>query len=452
MDTKAAVVLAAGQGTRMRSRVPKVLHRVCGKPMVSHVVDAAKGAGVDRTVVVVATDLTAVRDEIADRAEYAVQSPQLGSGHALLQARALLESVDLVVVLSGDVPLTSSQTLRSLMGHHQKSDACITILTTDADGPSDMGRVVRDQNGLVVAIVEHDDADPDTLAGSEVNGGGYCFRSSWLWPNLDSLAPSASGEVRITDLVALASTQAMAVESVRTARREELLGVNNRVQLAEAEKALRARIRRDWMLAGVSMPDPDSVYIDADAELGQDCVVLPNTHILGSSRIGVECRLGPNTIVDDSEIGARCHVVASVVRGAHLEDGVRVGPFSHIRTGSHLETAVHVGSHAEVKQSRLGRGSKSGHFSYIGDADIGADVNIGAGTVTCNFDGVEKHLTRIEDGALIGSDTMLVAPVTVGAGATTGAGAVVTRDVPPNTLVVGVPARTPAGNSRIRKG
>jgi bifunctional UDP-N-acetylglucosamine pyrophosphorylase/glucosamine-1-phosphate N-acetyltransferase len=435
----------------MRSRVPKVLHRVCGRAMVSQVVDAAQGAGIDRIVVVVAPDSTAVEDEIAGRVECAEQREQLGTGHALLQARGLLESVDHVAVLSGDVPLITAETLRSLIRHHQKSDACITLLTTDVDGTSDMGRVVRDADGLVAAIIEHGDADPVALAVNEVNGGVYCFRSSWLWPSLESLAPSASGQVRVTDLVALASRHGMAVESVRAPRREELLGVNNRVQLAEAEKALRARIRHKWMMAGVTMPDPDSVYIDAGVELGQDCVVLPNTHVLGASRIGVECRLGPNTIVDDSEIGARCHVFASVVRGARLEDGVRVGPFSHIRTGTHLEKDVHIGSYAEVKQSRLGRGTKSSHFSYIGDADIGANVNIGAGTVTCNFDGVEKHRTTIEDGAFIGSDSMLVAPVTVGAGAATGAGAVVTKDVPPHTLVVGVPARIPTGKSRTGK-
>jgi bifunctional UDP-N-acetylglucosamine pyrophosphorylase/glucosamine-1-phosphate N-acetyltransferase len=217
--------------------------------------------------------------------------------------------------------------------------------------------------------------------------------------------------------------------------------VNDRVQLAQAEAVLRGRIRDEWMLAGVTMPDPASVYLDAGVELGQDSVVMPNTHVSGASRVGRECRIGPNSIVADSEIGDRCAIFASIVRGSVLDDGVEVGPFSHVLPGSWLGQGVRIGSHAEVTRSRLGPGTKLTHFCYIGDAEIGANVNIGAGAVTCNFDGVEKHRTTIGDGAFIGSDSMLVAPVTVGAGATTGAGAVVTRDVPPGDLVVGVPAR-----------
>ena len=436
----------------MKSRVPKVLHRLCGRAMVSLVLDAARGAGIDRIVVVVPPDSSAITDAIGDGVEYAEQPKQLGTGHALLQARDRIEGVEHVVVLSGDVPLTSSETLGELVELHQDRDSSITLLTADVDLPSDLGRVVRDSTGRVSGIVERDDADGDSLAINEVNGGIYCFRSSWLWPNLASLAPSSDGEVRLTDLVSLAFRQGVVVENTRSQQPHELLGVNSRAQLAQAEAVLQRRIRNSWMLAGVTLPDPASAYIDADVELGQDSVVMPNTHITGASRIGRDCKIGPNTIVDDSQVGDRCSVFASVVRGSVLESDVAVGPFSHIRGGTLLAAGVYIGSHAEVKKSRLGPGTKTSHFSFIGDADIGANVNIGAGTVTCNFDGVAKHRTRIEDDAFIGSGSMLIAPVTVGAGATTGAGAVVTSDVPARTLVVGVPARATHESDRAEEG
>ena len=295
--------------------------------------------------------------------------------------------------------------------------------------------------GTITAVVEEADADEATLSVPEINGGAYCFRSAWLWDSLRAVPPSPSGEVRLTDLVGLAAQQGMAVESVRSRDPHETLGVNTRVHLAKAEAVLRERIREQWMLRGVTMPDPGSVYIDATAELDQDTTVLPNTHITGRSRIGRSCEIGPNSIISDSLIGDRCKIKAAVIEGSTLDEGVDAGPFSYIRPGSHLEEEVHIGSFAEVKSSRLGPGSRSGHFSYIGDADVGANVNIGAGTVTCNYDGERKHRTTIGDDAFIGSDTMLVAPVNVGARASTGAGAVVTKDVPPDSLVVGVPAR-----------
>ena len=441
-------MLAAGQGTRMKSRVPKVLHRVCGREMVGLVVDTAKGAGLDFTVVVVAPDSPAIKDTLGDSVTYAVQPKPLGSGHALLQARGLLEGVDNIAVLYGDVPLVRSETLSSVMRAHLDMNACVTLLTATPASPDGLGRVIRDSSGAVTAVVEDSDADEQTRAIPEINSGIYCFRCSWLWPTLESLAPSSNGEFFLTDLVSAAARQGMAVESVLSSQPEETLGVNTRVHLAQAEATLRRRILERWMLAGVSMPDPATVYIDVDAELAQDTVVLPNTHIKGASRIGRESEIGPDTTIDDSVIGVECKVTSSVIKGSTLEDGVDVGPFSHIRPGTYLEAGVHIGSFAEVKKSRLGRGTRSGHFSYIGDAEVGANVNIGAGTVTCNYDGVSKHRTRIGDDAFIGSDTMLVAPVTIGARSSTGAGAVVTSDVPPDSLAVGVPARVRAKKGR----
>ena len=282
----------------------------------------------------------------------------------------------------------------------------------------------------------------------EVNGGVYAFRSDALWPHLDALRPSAGGEVYLTDVVGLAVQAGEHVDAVPVDDPAELLGVNDRVHLAQAEAVLRQRLRTRWMLAGVTLVDPPSTFIDADVEIGQDTVVYPNTHLYGTTRTGRGCSIGPNTVIADSVVGEDCRIVASMLEGATLEAGVSVGPYSHLRPGSHVEEDVHVGNYVEVKESRLGRGTKVGHFSYIGDATVGRDVNVGAGTVTCNFDGVAKHRTVIGDEALIGSDTMLVAPVRVGERAVTGAGAVVTRDVDPEALVTGVPARQRSRRNR----
>ena len=437
----------------MRSQVPKVLHRVCGRAVISLVVDAAKLGGFDTTVAVVAPDSHAVRDSLGDGIAYAVQREPKGTGDALLQARRHVETVNNVAVMYGDVPLVRPETLDSMMQQHVQSGAFVTLLTAHSSNPDGLGRVVRNPSGAITAVVEERDANDDIRSITEVNGGVYCFRSSWLWPNLEALAPAPSGEIYLTDLVERAVQQGLTVESVRAQSPLEITGVNTRVQLAQVEAALRQSLRERWMLAGVTMPDPSSVFIDVDAALGEDTVVLPNTHITGASRIGRQCEIGPNSIVDDSEIGDGCRIVASVVRDSTLEDGVDVGPFSHIRSASHLERGVHIGTSAEVKQSRLGPDTRSGHFSYIGDAEVGANVNIGAGTVTCNYDGTEKHRTRIDDDAFIGSDTMLIAPVTIGARSSTGAGSVVNKDVPPDSQAVGVPATVrPKWNSSPGRG
>ena len=425
----------------MRSQTPKVLHRICGRELVSLVVEAAKGAGFDVTVVVVPPGSDAIRAVLGESVSYVVQAEPQGTGHALLQARGLLDGVDSLAVLSGDVPLIQSETLSSMMRRHLEGEACMTLLTSTLSNADGLGRVIRHESGSIIAVVEDSEADEETRAIKEVNGGIYCFRSSWLWPSLDSLDPPPGREVFLTDLVSAAARDELPVTPVEAPTPEEIVGVNTRVQLAEAEAALRQRIRERWMLAGVTLSAPASIYIDFDARLGQDTVVLPNTHITGASQIGSGCEIGPDSTVDSSKIGNGCGVVASVIRESTLEDGVAVGPFSHVRSGSHLERGVHIGTSAEVKKSRLGHETRSGHFSYIGDAQVGANVNIGAGTVTCNFDGVKKNVTRIGDNAFIGSGSMLVAPVTIGERSWTGAGAVVTRDVPPDSLAVGVPAR-----------
>ena len=437
----AGVILAAGMGTRMKSGTPKSLHRVCGLEMLRHVIDAVRGIGIGRIAVVVPPDSRPFCSALGDSVLYATQAEPLGTGHALLQARSVLDDANNILVLYGDTPLITSETLERLAQRHSKSDAHASIITSQSAEPQGMGRVVRNEGGEITAIIEERDADADTLAISEVNSGFYCFRAPWVWQNLERLAPAPNGELLLTDLIHAATLRGLKVSSITSDDPEEAMGVNNRIQLAQAEATMRRRILEHWMLNGVTIPDVSSVYVDRSVALGQDTTILPNTHILGNSTVGADCNLGPNAIIENSTIGDQCEVVSSVIRDSILDSSVDVGPFSYIRGGSHIESGVHIGTSAEVKNSRLGRGTKMGHFSYMGDATLGTDVNVGAGAITCNFDGVSKNETVIGKDAFIGSDTMLVAPVVIGEGAATGAGAVVTKDVPAGSTVVGVPAR-----------
>ena len=441
MSSYAGVVLAAGKGTRMKSKIPKVLHQICGREMVRLVVDSLAEAGLHPIVVVVPPDSDAIRSALGDGVVYVEQREPLGSGHALLQARAALDTGTSLFVINGDVPLLRPESILALTRAHHEREACITLLTSLVAGKEGKGRVLRSHDGDIVGIVEESEADAATLSVPEINTGAYCFATSWLWDNLSDLPPSRNGEVFLTDLVAEAGEQGLSVGAVVTEDAGEAVSVNTRVQLAVAEGVLRQRIREKWMLSGVSMPDPGAVYIDLDAELGEDTVLHPNTHVRGASRIGSDCEVGPNSMVIDSVIGNGCKVVASSIEGSRLQDRVAVGPYSRVRGGSRLMDDVYLGNFTDIKNSVLGRGTKSSHFSYIGDAVIGSNVNIGAGTVTCNYDGVRKNQTTIGDDAFIGSDSMLVAPLNIGARASTGAGSVVTKDVPPDSLAVGVPAR-----------
>ena len=425
----------------MKSRTPKVLHTVCGKPMVSIVCETARVARYDPIIVVVRDASSAIVATLGSSCEYAFQSEPLGTGDALLRARESVGDHDNILVINGDVPLIQSSTLKALSEAHLQSEAPVAMLTATVDEPAGLGRVVRNSAGLVSSVVEHSEADVETLSLREINVGVYCFRSDWLWENLPQIPASTSGEIFLTHLIGMAADSGCDVETQCAGDSTEALGVNTRVELARAESVMRERIRERWMLSGVSIPDPQSVYIDCDVEIGVDTVVLPNTHIRGATRIGVECEIGPNSIIEDSSIGDRVQVVASVIEEATLESNVDVGPFSHVRPGTYLESDVHIGNFAEVKNSRIGRGTKSGHFSYIGDAQVGSNVNIGAGSITCNFDGEHKHRTVIGDDVFIGCDTMMVAPVTIGDRSYTSAGSVVNRSVPPDSGAIGAPAR-----------
>ncbi len=442
MNGLAVVILAAGQGKRMKSSLPKVLHRIAGRPMIQYVLDAVAGLAQTKPILVVGHGAEAVRAAVGDAATCLVQSPQLGTGDAVRKARSALEgNARTVAVLYGDMPLLSPRTFQSLVHAHDASQAVVTLLTCVYEDSMGFGRIVRNAQGRVSGIVEEAQATPEQLDIKELNCGIYCFDADWLWEHLPRLSLSPKGEYYLTDLIGMAVAEGQPVEGVLVDDPLETLGVNDRVHLARVEGVVRQRIREQWMRAGVSMLDPATCFIEASVSIGPDTIIAPNTHLEGATRIGSNCVLGPNTIVRDSVIGDDCRIEASVVESAVVENHVSVGPFGHLRKGAHLADGVHMGNFGEVKNSYLGPGSKMGHFSYLGDTTVGANVNIGCGTVTCNFDGVHKYKTVIEDDAFIGSGTMLVAPVKVGARSVIGAGAVVTHDVPADHLAYGVPAR-----------
>ena len=441
----------------MRSTLPKVLHQIAGLPLLAYVLDAIDSITTTdifsplvstttshRPIVVLGHEAQQVEDQFGTRCHYAFQEEQLGTGHAVLAAEhtalALNPIPQTILVCYGDTPLISGQILARVLLEHITSEATLTFLTAITEYPSDFGRVVRDARGKVQAIVEMKRATEEQKQINEVNSGVYCFAQQWLWSALHMLPKNGSGEYYLTDLVAMASNQGCRIATV-SGSLNETIGINDRVQLAAAERLLRTRVLEKHMYAGVTILDPANTYIDASVEIGADTVIFPGTMIMGKSRIGSACRIGPGTTIDDSLLGNGCVVRNSVLEGSTVEDGVSIGPFSHCRPGSHLARNVRMGNFAEVKNSYIGAETDMHHFSYIGDAAVGEHVNIGAGTITCNYDGVHKNRTTIENNAFIGSDTMLIAPVTVGENAKTGAGSVVNRDVSPGAVVVGVPAR-----------
>ncbi len=437
------VILAAGQGTRMRSALPKVLHPLLGQPMLRYSIQTVQQVTGARPVVVVGHGAEEIQKAMGDDALYVLQEPQLGTGHAVQQAEpALAGKADLILVTYGDMPLLTEKTLRQVIRIQQSNSGPATMVTLIVEDARGFGRVIRGSGGNVQAIVEEAQATRDQQAIRELNASVYCFSAGWLWKALRQVPLSQKGEYYLTDVIGLAVSDGLAIQAITLDDPGEAIGINTRIHLAEAEALMRKRINNEWMLAGVTLIDPATTYIETGVSIGQDTVIWPNTHLQGSTRIGNGCIVGPDAIVHNTRLGNRCKVVASVLEGAELEDEVEIGPFGHLRKGAHLAQGVHMGNFGEVKNSYLGPGTKMGHFSYIGDATIGEDVNIGAGTITCNFDGLNKNHTEIGKDVFIGSDTMLVAPVKLGEGARTGAGAVVTKDIPPHSLAVGVPART----------
>ena len=441
-----AVVLAAGLGTRMRSATPKVLHPLCGRPMLAYLLDAwsATTAGAESTpVIVYSPPVEAVTRVFADRAVFALQDEPRGSGDAVRAAMAAVpDAVAEILVLSGDVPLVTGADLDAILEARRADDAAIALASVFAADPAQLGRVVRGEFGTVERIVEAKDATPEELAGNETNAGLYAFDAAWLRRRIGSLGPSSvTGELYLTDLVRLAREDGRIVSAVGFEDDGRFDGINDRSQLAAAEWSLRVRLNEAHMRNGVTMRDPSTVYLDWTVELGADLTIEPNVILRGATSIGDGSVIGPGSQLIDSTIGRRVRVWASIVESSTVDDDATIGPYSHLRPGSHVGEGAEVGNYAELKNTRLGRGSKQHHMSYLGDAEVGERVNVGAGAITANYDGTRKHRTTIGDGAFIGVDTMIVAPREIGAGARTGAGAVITRDVPAGKLAVGVPAR-----------
>jgi len=434
-----ALILAAGEGTRMKSDLPKVAHRVLDVPLVLHVVDAVRGAGADRVVVVTGRGAERV-EQLLDGHDVAFvrQTERLGTGHAVMCASdALGAHTGSLLVVAGDCPLLTGDTLAALVEARERAQAACSVLTTRLPDPSGYGRIVRTSDGSISGIVEDKDLAPEQRGIDEVNTSTYCFDASVLFAHLDRLQTgNAQGEYYLTDMIAVFRDEGLGVVGLEAADPEETLGVNSRVQLAEAGKVLQRRINERHMLAGVTMTDPDLVWVGPHVQIGRDTVIEPMSFLYGDTRVGSGCVIGPDTRVTDSIVGDRCVVDSSIVAGSTLAEGVQVGPRAYLRPGTVMAEGSKAGTSVEIKKSRIGAGTKVPHLSYIGDAEIGAGANIGAGTITCNYDGRRKHTTVVGDGAFVGSDTMLIAPVEIGAGAVIGAGSAIAHDVPADALAV----------------
>ncbi len=439
MNDVVAIVLAAGKGTRMNSELTKVLHPLLGRPLLAYPLVACREAGVGRIVAVVGHQADRVREALAapDLA-FALQAEQRGTGHAVSVAREALDGFSgTALILCGDVPLLRPETLVLLADRHRASGDRVTVLSMEPADPTGYGRLVRDGDGRLRAIVEERDADGAQRAVREVNTGTYAVDVPWLWDAVAGLAADNSqGEYYLTDIVAAAAREGRA-GSVLLEDPDEVMGINSRVHLAEAGAVLRDRINRAWMEAGVTLEDPSSTWIEPGVALSPDVTVGPGVRLAGATRVAVGAWIETGCVVTDSEIGPGARIKPySVVGEAKVGPGAQVGPFAHLRPGAVLEDDAKVGNFVEMKKAVLGRGSKASHLTYLGDAAVGPGANIGAGTITCNYDGVHKHATVIGEGAFIGSNTALVAPVTVGAGATVAAGSTITKHVPAGGLGV----------------
>ena len=439
MQKMVAVILAAGKGTRMKSSLPKVLHGVGGKPMLRHVMDAAKETGAFRTLVVVGYGGEQVAAQMDGGAEFVTQEEQLGTGHALLQTKESLRGFSgTVLLLCGDTPLLKAASLQTLYREHLAGSAAATVLTAVPADPFGYGRILRDSSGGVCGIVEQQDATPEQAKIGEINTGIYCFEAAPLFAALDGLScNNAQQEYYLTDVLAILARSGQKVGAVQVGDFEETLGINSRVQLAEAEGILRRRKLIELMEDGVTVMDPASTFVDSGVCVGRDTILYPFTWLEGATVIGEGCRIGPNTRIAESVLGNDVTLHFSYAHECKIRDGATVGPYVHLRPDTELMDGVKVGNFVEIKNSQVGQGTKVPHLSYIGDTDMGSGINIGCGCITVNYDGKKKHRTLIEDDAFIGCNSNLVAPVSVGKGAYIAAGSTITKDVPPGALGVG---------------
>ncbi|MBM7543156.1 bifunctional UDP-N-acetylglucosamine diphosphorylase/glucosamine-1-phosphate N-acetyltransferase GlmU [Amphibacillus cookii] len=438
MINKYAVILAAGQGTRMKSKLYKVLHPVMGRPMVQHIVDQLQALKLDKMVTVVGAGAEQVKDQLGDITDYVVQNQQLGTGHAVLQAEPLLKNDHgMTIVVCGDTPLLTKETLDALFEHHLQAEAQVTVLTTTINNPTGYGRIIRDQRGHVAKIIEQKDANQDQLLVKEINTGTYCFDNQFLFEALAHVTnDNNQGEYYLPDVIEIAQKQGHKVTAFQTADPNETLGVNDRVALATAEKLMKQRINEQHMRNGVTIIDPDHTYIAPTVKIASDAIIEPGSIIKGDSYIGSHTVIGPNSEVEDCKIGESTEIAHSVAHQSNIGSHVKIGPFAHIRPATQIKDQVKVGNFVEVKKSTINNGSKVSHLSYIGDTEIGKNVNIGCGVITVNYDGEKKYKTTIEDNVFIGCNANLIAPVTIGQGALVAAGSTINKDVPAESLSI----------------
>jgi bifunctional UDP-N-acetylglucosamine pyrophosphorylase/glucosamine-1-phosphate N-acetyltransferase len=438
----AVVILAGGQGTRMKSRMAKVLHRAGGKTLVEHAMDAAKAvAPAERVFVVVGHQAEAVR-AVAETAGVGSihQKEQLGTGHAVMCGESQLAGLGgLLIILNGDCPIIRPETVEELVELYRSTGSGAAMITTELEDATGYGRIIRQPNGDVQAIVEHKAATPEQLAVREINAGFYCFDAAAFWKHVHEIkTDNPAGEYYLTDMVAILLNAGHRVTALKIADSSELLGINNRVELAMVDKIMRDRKVRELMLGGVTIERPETVTVDKGVRIGMDTVIGPFAQLTGNTVIGENCRVGASTILDNAVLGDGVEVFPfSMISASAVDSNGHIGPFARMRMGAHVAEGAHVGNFVELKKTELGAGSKSMHFAYLGDSVIGSKVNIGAGTITCNYDGKNKHQTRIGDGAFVGSNSTLVAPLEIGTGAYVAAGSVITETVPDKTLAIG---------------
>ncbi|MDR3270716.1 MAG: bifunctional UDP-N-acetylglucosamine diphosphorylase/glucosamine-1-phosphate N-acetyltransferase GlmU [Peptococcaceae bacterium] len=445
MSNIAAVIMAAGKGARMKSRLPKVMHRLAGKPLIDHVLDLTDQLGIDHPLVILGHGRALIEEHVRDRAVVVTQTEQLGTGHAVRQALPGFQDAEDVLVLSGDQPLLCLETMQALLALHQEQKAVATVLTAQVADPFGYGRVIRD-GARLLKIVEEKDATEAERAVREINTGTYCFNVEFLTKALPGLTPqNAQGEYYLTGVFDFILADGLKALTYCTRDVDEALGINSRIQLAEAEQIFRRRILHNWLEEGVTIEDPATVYIESDVVLSRDVTLRPFVYLKGTTVVEENSVIGPQVDLESCFCGAGSELRYTVAREVKIGKGCTIGPFAYLRPGTELADGVKVGDFVEIKKSRIGSKTKIPHLSYIGDAEIGADVNIGAGTITCNYDGEHKHLTRIADGVFIGSNANLVAPVEIGAHAFVGAGSTITEGVPAEALVV------ERGTLRVRK-
>jgi bifunctional UDP-N-acetylglucosamine pyrophosphorylase / glucosamine-1-phosphate N-acetyltransferase len=433
-----AVVLAAGQGTRMKSKLYKVLHPVCGKPMVEHVIDHVGSLNVARVVTVVGHGAELVKETLGEKSEYVLQAEQLGTAHAVQQAEPILGNLEgTTLVVCGDTPLIRPETMQALFAHHEAQNAKATILTAVAQNPTGYGRILRDADGQVSQIVEQKDATLEQQQVKEINTGTYCFDNKALFDALKQVNnDNAQGEYYLPDVIEILQKQGEIVSAYVTEDFDETLGVNDRFALSQAEELMRARINERHMRNGVTIINPATTHISVDTTIGSDTVILPGTIIEGKTVIGEDCKIGPNSHIVDSVIGDSTTIHSSVILSSQVGNATAVGPFAHLRPDSSLGDHVKIGNFVEVKKSKLGNDTKVSHLSYIGDAEIGNNVNVGCGSITVNYDGKNKYQTIIEDDVFVGCNSNLVAPVKLGKGSFVAAGSTITKEVPEEALAI----------------